>query len=434
MKFYSTNNKSKIVTFQDALIAGQPPELGLYVPTKLINLEQEFTSSPANLSFQEISLKIAIKLLGDELHEHTLMSIIEKSFPFSPILRELTKDTYILELFHGPTLAFKDFGARFMAQTLSQFLKSLDSSLTILVATSGDTGSAVANAFYNVPKIKVVILYPSGGVSILQEKQLTTLGGNVVALEVKGSFDDCQRLAKQALVDKHLNQITKLSSANSINVGRLLPQSFYYIFAQAQLHRQVVFSVPSGNFGNLTAGLYAKKMGLPVAKFIAATNKNDIVPKYLQSGEFVPQKSVKTLSNAMDVGNPSNFMRILELYENDVEKMSAEIWGTSVSDQITKQVIQNVYNKFGYVMDPHTAVGYEGLQRFRNEYREFDNMPGIVLSTAHPAKFRDIVEDILDCQIEVPERLAKVMHLEKKSILIEAEYRELEEFLLSLSR
>lgn len=434
MKFYSTNNKSKIVTFQDALIAGQPPELGLYVPTKLINLEQEFTSSPANLSFQEISLKIAIKLLGDELHEHTLMSIIEKSFPFSPILRELTKDTYILELFHGPTLAFKDFGARFMAQTLSQFLKSLDSSLTILVATSGDTGSAVANAFYNVPKIKVVILYPSGGVSILQEKQLTTLGGNVVALEVKGSFDDCQRLAKHALANKHLNQITKLSSANSINVGRLLPQSFYYIFAQTQLHRQVVFSVPSGNFGNLTAGLYAKKMGLPVAKFIAATNKNDIVPKYLQSGEFVPQKSVKTLSNAMDVGNPSNFTRILELYENDVEKMSAEIWGTSVSDQITKQVIQNVYNKFGYVMDPHTAVGYEGLQRFRNEHREFDNMPGIVLSTAHPAKFRDIVEDILDCQIEVPERLAKVMHLEKKSILIEAEYRELEEFLLSLSR
>ena len=431
MNFFSTNNKTQIVSFREALLSGQPPDKGLYVPTELMQLETNFLNSLANLSFREISFRIAIKFFSDEIPEAALEAIVEKAFSFSPTLKELSTSTYIVELFHGPTLAFKDFGARFMALTMSYLLEGSDSDLTILVATSGDTGSAVANAFHNVPRIQVVILYPSGGVSALQEKQLTTLGGNVVALEVSGTFDDCQRLAKQALADQQLNKKVRLSSANSINVSRLLPQSFYYFFAQAQFQQQVVFSVPSGNFGNLTAGLYAKRMGLPVARFIAATNANDIVPQYLQSGKFVPKKSVQTLSNAMDVGNPSNFARMLALYENDVEKMRADVWGTSVSDSITSQVIRQVYKEFDYVMDPHTAVGYEGLQRFRKAHANPGSTPAMVLSTAHPGKFGDVVENILDCNIWMPERLAKVMELEKRSIPIEAKYQELQDFLFS---
>jgi threonine synthase len=432
VKFHSTNDETHIVNFREALLTGQPPDKGLYVPTKLIQMEPTFWISLEQRSFQEISLKVAEKLFSDEIPEDVLERIVKKAFPFSPKLKQLNTHTHTLELYHGPTFAFKDFGARFMAFTTSYLLEGSNSDLTIIVATSGDTGSAVANAFHNVPKIRVVILYPSGGVSILQEKQLTTLGNNVSALEVAGTFDDCQRLAKQALADQQLNRKVKLSSANSINVGRLFPQSFYYIYAQVQLDKPVIFSVPSGNFGNLTAGLYASKMGLPVARFITATNVNDTVPQYLLTSKFLPQKSIKTMSNAMDVGNPSNFIRMLELYEYNADNMRAEIWGTSVNDSVTSQVIRQVNEEFNYQIDPHTAVGYEGLVRFRKTHPELNSTPAIVISTAHPAKFKDVVETILDRTIEMPESLKITSNLEKTSIQIGANYEELKDFLVTM--
>jgi len=344
---------------------------------------------------------------------------------------------YILELFHGPSLAFKDFGARFMAQLMSYFNRGEDKELTILVATSGDTGGAVAAGFYKTPGIRVIILYPSGKVSNLQEKQLTTLGENIFALEIDGTFDDCQYLVKTAFLDAELNQKLRLSSANSINIARLIPQSFYYFEAYKQLPKEgdpIVFSIPSGNFGNLTAGLFAKKMGLPVHHFIAATNANDIVPAYLSTGEYHPRPSVPTLSNAMDVGNPSNFARMLDLHPSTDDcstwnNMQNQITGYAFDDETTAQAMKEIDKKFNYTIDPHGAVGFLALSEYQSKN---PNTRGIILETAHPAKFIDDVESILEHPIEIPEKLAVLTDRKKESVLMPISFPALKEWLLAL--
>jgi len=334
-------------------------------------------------------------------------------------------------LFHGPTCAFKDFAARFMARLFSFFAERSQKKITILVATSGDTGSAVAHGFLNVSGIKVVILYPSEKVSPLQEKQLTGMGKNITALEVKGTFDDCQKLVKQAFLDKELREKIMLASANSINIARLLPQSFYYAYLCAQLNKQelpIVVSVPSGNFGNLTAGIIAKKIGAPISKFIASTNDNNVVPKYLDTGDFQPKPSVSTISNAMDVGNPSNFARMLELYANNVMGMRKDIYGVSFSDVATRNAISSVYNKYHYIMDPHGAVAYLGLLDF---VKKFEGYTGVFLETAHPAKFFEEVEKVIKEPVPMPNRLGSYLEREKLATLLNNDFQELKSFLLN---
>ena len=328
MIYYSTNNKNQRVSLREAVIQGLAPDNGLYMPESIPVLSASFFESLSQLSFQEIGFRVAKSLIGEDIPTNELKRIVDHTIQFDAPLVEIERDVFSLELFHGPTLAFKDFGARFLSGLLGYFANQQDKEITILVATSGDTGSAVANGFLNVPGTKVIVLYPSGKVSDIQEKQFTTLGGNITALEIDGTFDDCQRLVKQAFMDEELKRKLFLTSANSINIARLIPQSFYYFHAYAQLkdkQSEIVFSVPSGNFGNLTAGLFAKRMGLPIHKFIAATNRNDIVPKYLQTKLFSPRPSVQTISNAMDVGNPSNFARILDLYQSDFDALSKDI-------------------------------------------------------------------------------------------------------------
>jgi threonine synthase len=360
------------------------------------------------------------------------MKIATETFNFPVPLIPLGERLQVLELFHGPTLAFKDFGARFMARLMGYFVQETGKRLTVIVATSGDTGSAVAQAFLGVSGIRVVILYPAGRVSDAQEKQLTTLGQNITALEVAGSFDDCQRLAKQALVDPAIAQQIAITSANSINIARLIPQSFYYIAAVAQLSASdslPVFSVPSGNFGNLTGGLLAKRMGLGIAQFIAATNTNDVVPEFLRSGKLIPRASRHTISNAMDVGNPSNFARIVDLYDNDLQAIRRDIWGCSFSDEETLRIMHDVEQLHGYVLDPHTAVGVLGWKSFAKQ-----NPPttqGIVLATAHPAKFSETVTRAIGIRPEMPERLAAYLDRPKKSIPFPNRFSDLQEFLLA---
>ncbi len=406
MKLYSIKNPSHIVDLKTAVLQSLSPDGGLYMPTEIPKFPPEFFHQ--NLTFQEIAFQVAKKLIGSDVSEDVLKEIVYDSVNFDAPVVHLKENIYALELFHGPTLAFKDFGARFMSRLTRHFEKG---QITVLVATSGDTGSAVAQGFYKIPNTKVILLYPSGKVSHIQEQQLTTLGENIHALEVDGTFDDCQRMVKEAFLDPDLH----LTSANSINIARLIPQTFYYFYAYFQLKKPLVFSVPSGNFGNLTAGLIAQKMGLPVEKFIAAVNTNETFPEYLRTGEFKPKPSVKTISNAMDVGNPSNFPRVLKLNENDI--LSA-----SFSDQQTKEAILEIAPY--YTLDPHGAVAYLGLKKFLKP-----NQTGVLLETAHPAKFADILEPILNKKIEIPERLKSCLKKEKKSVKIRPEFEDLKKFL-----
>jgi threonine synthase len=432
MKFRSTLRRSPEVSLRDAVLQGSAPDGGLYMPVEMPRLGSDFLARLPSLTFVEIAQEVGSLFAGKEIPPPVLQDIVTTAFNFPVPLVALGEHLHILELFHGPTLAFKDFGARFMGRLMGYFVAESGKRLTVIVATSGDTGSAVAQAFLGVPGIRVVILYPAGRVSNAQEKQLTTLGQNISALEVAGSFDDCQRLAKQALVDPVLTGKLTLTSANSINIARLIPQSFYFFSAYSQLgsgNDHVVFSVPSGNFGNLTGGLFAKRIGLPIAQFIAATNTNDVVPEFLRSGNLIPRASRHTISNAMDVGNPSNFARIVDLYDNDLRAIRHDIWGCSFSDEETLRVMHDVELKHGYVLDPHTAIGVLGWQSYAKQ--NHGTMQGIVLATAHPAKFGETVARAIGVRPEMPERLAAFLTRQKKSIPFPNRFAELQEFLLS---
>ncbi len=432
MKYRSTLHRSPEVSLREAVLRGSAPDGGLYLPVAIPHLEKDFLERLSSLSFPEIAQEVASLFAGDEIPAPVLEKIVADAFNFPVTLVALGDRLHVLELFHGPTLAFKDFGARFMARLMEYFVRESGKQLTVIVATSGDTGSAVAQAFLGVAGIHVVILYPAGRVSDAQEKQLTTLGQNITALEVAGSFDDCQRLAKQALVDSAIGEKLMVTSANSINIARLIPQSFYYFAAVAQLGPQEflpVFSVPSGNFGNLTGGLLAKRIGLDVSQFIAATNANDVVPEFLRSGKMLPRASRHTISNAMDVGNPSNFARIVDLYANDLQAIRRDIWGCSFSDEETLRAMHDMEERHGYVLDPHTAVAVLGWQSFAKQ--NHPNAHGIVLATAHPAKFAETVARAIGARPEMPERLAAFLDRPKKSVPFPNRFSELQEFLLS---
>jgi threonine synthase len=438
MRFISTNRHSVAVTARMAVLNGIAPDGGLYMPEAIPALSARFFKELRSLSLPEIALNVAAPFFADEIGKGDLCRLVENAFSFQAPLVPLYDNLFSLELFHGPTLAFKDFGARFMAQLFVHFVTSLDRELVILTATSGDTGSAVANGFFNLQGIKVVLLYPSGKVSEIQEKQLTTLGGNISALEVLGTFDDCQRMAKEAFLDPELREHLNLTSANSINISRLIPQSVYYMSAFGALpkvFKHVFLSVPSGNFGNLTAGLFAKKMGLPVTRFVAATNINDVIPQYLASGEFRPRPSQPTHSNAMDVGNPSNFARMQWLYRCDVEDMRRDIAGFRFTDVQTFNAIAQVDDANGYVLDPHGAIAYLGLRQLLNETGDAAaGSAGIFLETAHPAKFKPIVDKAIRRSVEMPERLAACLMKPKLADIISPALCELKDFLLQRFR
>jgi len=432
MNYYSTNNKNHSVGLKEAVLLGLAPDQGLYMPEHIHSLPKSFFDSISTLSFQEIGIKVASQLVGDDIPSIELERIVKQTIQFDAPMVEVDKDIFALELFHGPTLAFKDFGARFLSGLLGYFANQQDREITILVATSGDTGSAVANGFFNVPGTRVVVLYPSGKVSDLQEKQFTTLGGNITALEVEGTFDDCQRLVKQAFVDQDLKSKLFLTSANSINIARLIPQTFYYFYAFAQLinkDKPVVVSVPSGNFGNLTAGLIAKRMGLPIQKFIAATNMNHVVPDFFSTKVFKPMPSVSTISNAMDVGNPSNFPRMFDLYESVFDRLSADVVSYYFSDDETRSALQKVYKTSNYLMDPHGAIGYLGLNRY---FKSQSDVTGIFLETAHPGKFREVVEETSGTKIKLPSRLEEFILRSKKSTRISSHYDDFKSLLPTL--
>ena len=428
MHFYSTNNPLNHVGFKDALFQGLAPDGGLYMPASILVLGDDFFH--ADLSFPELAQGMIQPFSNEDLPKNELKDICAAAFDFPIPMVALNDNDAVLELFHGPTLAFKDFAARFMARTMSYFQADMNQELTILVATSGDTGSAVAHGFFGVDGIHVIILYPSKRVSAIQEKQLTTLGGNITALEIDGSFDDCQRIVKSAFQDEDLCRRRPLSSANSINIARLLPQSVYYAWAWQQCsgNEPVIFSVPSGNFGNLTGGLLAKRMGINVEKFIAATNVNDIFPKYLNNGTVHEQDAVHTLSNAMDVSIPSNLERIKNLYNQDVNLIKNDISSWGFSDADTRQMIQTTKMESGYLVDPHTAVGMLGLQLYR--YETNSTAQGVVLSTAHPGKFADVVEPIVGEKLSLPDQLQSAMKKEKSAIFMSNQYSDLKEFLL----
>ena len=430
MRFYSTKGNSISVGFKDALFHGLAPDGGLYMPETIPHLGIDFFKS--DLSYPELAVGMIHPFTKDDLTHAQLTDICELAFDFPLQIKELNKTDSVLELFHGPTFAFKDFAARFMARTMSYFLENKDDELTILVATSGDTGSAVANGFFNIDGINVIILYPSNRVSAIQENQLTTLGGNITALEIDGSFDDCQRMVKAAFQDIDLQNRLSLSSANSINMARLLPQSVYYSWAWKLCaeNKPIIFSVPSGNFGNLTSGLLANRMGVPVEKFIAATNANDTFPNFLSSGTIQHQDAVKTISNAMDVGVPSNLDRIQNLFHDDVNQVKVDISSWSFPDKDTKESIRNMQNEFGYLIDPHTAVGVLGLTKYRNETNS--KTKGVVLSTAHPGKFADVIEPIIGNKTTLPESLQIAMKKEKNSIKMPKKFSDLKEYLLAV--
>ncbi|MGD9328128.1 MAG: threonine synthase [Cyclobacteriaceae bacterium] len=434
MNFYSTNHSAPQVSFKEAVLHGMPPDNGLYMPLSIPKIPAELLNDLPDLNFQELALEISKLWLNEDIDEKWLKKIVYEAIDFDATLHKVKENIFSLELYHGPTYAFKDFGARFMARLLSHFVRKESNETVILVATSGDTGSAVAQGFYKIPGIYVVLLYPGGKVSKLQEKQITTIGGNVTALEVDGTFDDCQMLVKQAFLDEDLNDIMHLTSANSINFARLLPQSFYYIYAYAQLkqyEKPIVFSIPSGNFGNMCGALLAKKMGIPIHHLIAATNANNIVPQYLESGKFEPRPSLKTISNAMDVGNPSNFPRILELYGNKYENVIKDIHGSAYSDHITKKAILNIFKERHYLMCPHSAIGYLGLHDYllgrENEFT------GVFVSTAHPAKFSNEINKFLDYEIAFPHGLKSVMNKKKVSVKMNSDYEDFKRFLLKAS-
>ena len=431
MKYYSTNHNTPDVTLELAVTQGLAADRGLFMPERINPMPASFFKNISSMSFQELSFEVAKKFFGEDIPERTLEKIVFNTLTFDTPLVEVSDHIYSLELFHGPTSAFKDVGARFMARLLSHFLGQEKKMVHVLVATSGDTGSAVANGFLGVPGIKVLVLYPKGKVSDIQEKQFTTLGQNITALEIDGNFDDCQALVKSAFMDEELKKKITITSANSINVARFLPQAFYYFNAWAKLEdktRKVVFSVPSGNFGNLTAGLFAKKMGLPVSKFIAANNLNDIVFKYLKTGIYEPRPSVSTIANAMDVGDPSNFARILDLYQNNHQAITNEMTGTSFTDDQIRETLLSVYQNKGYLLDPHGAVGYRALSELLR-----DDETGIFLETAHPAKFTETVEEVVGKgNVPMPQRLQNFMKGEKLSIEFPADYESFRGYLNGL--
>ena len=432
MQYFSTNHQSPKVNFKQATINGQAPDKGLYFPEQIPVFPKEIIENITSYSNEEIAFQVIKPYVGDAIPEVDLRRIVNETINFDIPLVKVTDAIYSLELYHGPTLAFKDIGARFMSRCLGYFVKDLSKKITVLVATSGDTGGAVANGFYDVDGVDVVILYPSGRVSSVQEKQLTTLGKNIHALEVAGTFDDCQQMVKQVFTDEALNEKLFLTSANSINVARWLPQQFYYFFAYKQWslkNNPPVIAVPSGNFGNICAGILAHVSGLPVKHFIAACNANDIVPNFMQTEKYEPKNSVATISNAMDVGNPSNFIRILEIFQHQFVNLKKVLSSCSISDQETKDTLQKVYQTERYLLDPHGAVGYLALQRY------LQNNPvekGIVLETAHPVKFYEVVEPVIGEVVPIPAAVQQQLLLEKKSTKIAAEVDLLKGFLLSL--
>ncbi len=433
MILYSTNHKSPQVGLEEAVLRGLPPDNGLYMPTVFPKLNASFFAQIQELSLKEIAFEVSKKLLSDDISDTDLARIIDRAITFEAPTVQVESNKYVLELFHGSSMAFKDFGARFMASLMGFFLEKSQKEIHILVATSGDTGGAVAQGFFDTPNIKVTILYPSGKVSDIQEKQLTTLGHNVTALEVDGTFDDCQSLVKSAFLDAELTQKFNLASANSINIARLIPQSFYYFGAYAQLKtlgKPVVFAVPSGNFGNLSAGLIAQSMGLPVRQFVAATNQNKVVPAYLSSGNYEPKPSVETISNAMDVGNPSNFIRMKLLAGNDWTTVKNHITGYAYTDEQTREAMKKVFLKTGYIMCPHTGVAYLGLSEYMTNTPE--DLTGVFLSTAHYAKFLDVMDDTLGFEPPIPERLSKLLAREKVAIPMSKDFGDFKTYLLSL--
>lgn len=428
MKYYSTRKISEEVSFKDAVVRGLAPDGGLYFPERIDKLPEGIIGT--GKSIEELGFEVAKRFVDGEIPDADLQRIVSETVNFPLPIVEVEKGVYSLELWHGPTCAFKDVGGRFLARCMSHFVQESGEKVTILVATSGDTGSAVAAGFLGIDGIDVVILYPKGKVSKIQEQQLTTMGQNISTLEVNGTFDDCQLMVKQAFNDDELRSKMKLSSANSINVARFLPQSFYYFGSYEQLEdktKPVVYSCPSGNFGNLTAGMFAKRMGLPIDRFIGATNINDVVPEYLKTGTYNARPSVSTISNAMDIGDPSNFVRILELHGGNWEKVKESMVGYSFDDEQTKEGMKDVISRTNYLMEPHGVIGYMAVK----EYQKNHDVQGIVLETAHPAKFGEVVEPVIGQKIEIPERLQEYMRREKVATLIKPEFKELKEFLLS---
>lgn len=431
MKYYSTNKKADKATLQEAVVKGLASDRGLFMPEVIKQLPEEFFERMKDLSFQEIAYVVADAFFGEDVDADSLKEIVYDTLNFDVPLVHVHDNIYSLELFHGPTLAFKDVGARFMSRLLGYFIKKEgQKEVNVLVATSGDTGSAVANGFLGVDGIRVYVLYPKGKVSPIQECQFTTLGKNITALEVDGVFDDCQALVKSAFMDKDLNAHAKLTSANSINVARFLPQAFYYFYAVAQLHKlgikkDIVICVPSGNFGNITSGLFGKRMGMPVKRFIAANNRNDIFFQYLNTGVYTPRPSVQTIANAMDVGDPSNFARILDLYGNSHATISAEIAGCTYTDEQIADSLRECYKTHGYLMDPHGSVGYRALMELLQP-----GETGVFLETAHPAKFKETVEEIIKDEVAIPAKLQEFMKGTKQSVQMSKEFADFKAYLL----
>lgn len=431
MKYYSTNKNAPDATLEEAVVKGLAADRGLYMPAEIKKLPVSFFEEIDKLSFQEIAYRVADAFFGSDIPAETLKQIVYDTLSFDVPAVKVKDNIYSLELFHGPTLAFKDVGARFMARLLGYFIrKEGKKQVNVLVATSGDTGSAVANGFLGVEGIHVYVLYPKGKVSEIQEKQFTTLGNNITAIEVNGTFDDCQTLVKSAFMDKELNEHMQLTSANSINVARFLPQAFYYFYAYAQMKKlgkadNLVICVPSGNFGNITAGLFGKYMGLPVKRFIAANNRNDIFYQYLKTGIYSPKPSVATIANAMDVGDPSNFTRIYDLYGGSHEAITKEISGETYTDEQIRETVQAVYSETGYLLDPHGACGYRALaEQLQSEET------GVFLETAHPAKFLQTVESILGVEVQIPEKLQAFMKGQKESVPMEKDFASFKSYLM----
>ena len=432
MQYYSLNRQSPPVDFKEAAIHGQAPDKGLYFPEHIPVFDSSFFHNIEKMSNEEIAYQVIQPYVGNSIPEKILRKIISETINFPIPLAKLNEKIYSLELFYGPTLAFKDVGARFMSRCLGYFAKERNEKLVVLVATSGDTGGAVANGFYEVKGVDVVILYPSAKVSMVQEKQLTTLGKNIHALEVNGNFDDCQQLVKQAFADKEVKQKIFLTSANSINIARWLPQQFYYFFAYRQWpdkKHPPVISVPSGNFGNLCAAVLSHASGLPVQHFIAACNVNDVVPEFLKTGDYHPKKTIATISNAMDVGDPNNFIRILEIFEEDISELKRILSAFSITDDETRATIKKVYRQYHYLLDPHGAVGYLSLERF---LKKNPGLKGIFVETAHPVKFYDVVEPVIEEKIPLPLAVQEIMDKYKVATKMDVDYNSLKKFLLKL--
>lgn len=431
MEYFSLHREAPKVSFEEAVVRGLAPDKGLYYPAEISPLPASFFEEIEHMDKAEIAFEVIKQFVGDEIPEPELKQLLKEVLSFDFPLVEIEPSVRVLELYHGPTLAFKDVGARFMARCLGYFNRNKDNSqkVTVLVATSGDTGGAVANGFYGVEGVEVVILYPSGKVSDIQEKQLTTLGKNISALEVEGTFDDCQAMVKKAFLDDELKEKRTLTSANSINVARWLPQMFYFFFAYKQLihlNKEVVFSVPSGNFGNICAGMMAHRLGLPIHHFVTGTNANAVVPNYLKTGQYDPQPSVATISNAMDVGAPSNFIRIQELYGNDLGQLRKHLSGYSFSDTETEAAIRRLYSEYNYIADPHGAIGYLALKEYLKDHGDLE---GVFLETAHPVKFLDVLPEEVARHVVITGEITSLVALKKKSLLI-SDYEELKAFLM----